>query len=203
MARPGTRSSVLLMRGESRGMTRRTARTAFALAALGLALGAGALAEPPLTKGVYGGVITVGRGAAGIRLGMTRAQVIARLGRPFNENSNGYMQYAYLPPGHVPPNVQHGLFDVYLRHGRVRMIIIGAHKGFRLGDGTRVFERGAVARLMRRFGHRLKAMRAEDGEPVYRIVGRYLGTTVWTDFWPGRLDPNTKIMGVDILFPSS
>jgi outer membrane protein assembly factor BamE (lipoprotein component of BamABCDE complex) len=44
-----------------------------------------AFASPPVTKGVYGGVIVVGRGAAGATLGMTRAQVIARLGRPLSD----------------------------------------------------------------------------------------------------------------------
>jgi hypothetical protein len=196
------RPSLLVMPTMRRAIARRGRPASWRLVGLALilavALGASALATP-LTRGVYGGVITVGRGAAGIRLGMTRSEVIARLGRPFS-GKNGYMQYAYMPPGYVPPNVEHGLFDVYLRDGRVRMIIIGAHKGFRLCDGNRVFERGAVARLMRRYGRRLKAMRYE-GEPLYRITGRYMGKTVWTDFWPERFGPNTKIMGVDVLFP--
>ena len=156
---------------------------AVAVVAMGTLLSDPAQPAAPLTRGVYGGVIKVGRGAAGVYLGMTRAQVVARLGRPFSENANGYMQYAYEGHGFVPANVQHGLFDVYLRNGRVRMVIIGTHAGFRLGDGTPVFGTGAVAHLMRRYGRRLRALR-EDGEPVYRLSERYLGRTVWTDFWP-------------------
>jgi len=161
--------------------------------------------HPALTKGVYGGVIEVGRGAAGVTLGMTRAAVIARLGLPFNwrRGATGYMQYAYLPIGRVPPNVEHGQFDLFLANGRVRMIIIAAHKGFVLQNGIRVFDKGAVARLMRFYGRRLKAMRSEDGEPVYRIVEHAFGRTVWTDFWPERFGPNAPIMGVDLLFPLS
>jgi hypothetical protein len=172
------------------------------VAAGGTAGAARSLAEPPLTKGVYGGVITVGRGAAGVRLGMTRSQIIAHLGRPFHENQNGYMQYARLPPGHVPANVQHGLFDLYLRNARLRMIIIGPNKGFRLADGNHIFAPGAVGRLMDHYGRRLKPMRYE-GEPLYRITGRYLGKTVWTDFWTEGFGRNTHIMGVDLLFPTA
>ncbi len=174
---------------------------AVAVVAIGTLLSDPAQPAAPLTKGVYGGVIKVGRGAAGVRLGMTREQVIAILGRPFAENANGYMQYARTPHGNVPDNAQHGLFDVYLRNGRVRMMIIGTHPGFRLGDGTPVFAAGTVGHLMHRFGRRLRAVREEDGEPVYRVSERYLGRTVWTDFWPERFARDTRLMDVAILFP--
>jgi len=171
------------------------------LIAFAATLAGPAVADAPLTKGVYGGVITVGRGAAGVRLDMTRAQVIARLGRPFAENRNGYMRYAYSRPGYIPSNVKHGLFDLYLRKGRVRMMIIGPQKDFRLTDGNHIFTKGGVARLKRRYGRRLHALHAEDGEPVYRIAERYLGRTVWTDFWPEHFGADAMIMGVYILFP--
>lgn len=78
--------------------------------ALALLIAPAAGATAPRTKGVAGGVISVNRGAVGIRLGMTRTQVIAQLGRPLNENRNGYMQYARFPEA---------MFDLYLSGGRV------------------------------------------------------------------------------------
>jgi hypothetical protein len=82
---------------------------------IALAVPTAAAAKPPLTKGVYSGVITVGRGAVGITLGMTRAQVVAHLGRPFADHG-GEMDYFRLPPKYP----SRGLFVVYLAKGHVR-----------------------------------------------------------------------------------
>ncbi len=159
-------------------------------------LGTTAVAKAPLTKGVYGGVIVVGRGAAGVRLGMTRAQVIARLGRPLRELKNQVMSYENLPP-----RTPHGLFDLYLEDNRVRMLVISPRIGWQLTDGNHIFASGAIARLMHRYGHRLKPTRIEDGERVYRITGRYLGRTVWTEFYVARFGPKASVYGFDMLFP--
>ncbi len=149
-------------------------------------------AVSPQTKGVYRGVITVGHGAGGIRLGMTRAQVIATLGRPFSRNSNGYMQYAKSP---------RGMFDVYLTSGRVQMLGIAQHhRGFRLSDGNQIFLTGGLARLMDRYGRRLKLVRLDDGERVYRITGRLRGRTVWTDFLAWPLNRHGIVEDVFLLF---
>jgi hypothetical protein len=153
-------------------------------------------AAAPLTKGVYGGVIRVGRGAAGVTLGMTRAQVIARLGRPFKEIKNRYMAYE-----NSPPRNPHGLFDLLLEHSRVRMFVISPNSGWRLADGIHIFASGSIERLMHRFGHRLRPTRIEDGERLYRITERYLGRTVWTEFYVARFGSKASVYGFDILFP--
>jgi hypothetical protein len=158
-----------------------------------------AFATPPLTKGVYGGVVIVGRGAAGVTLGMTRAQVIARLGRPLKER--GVMSYENLPSGKISPRTPHGIFDLYLANGRVRMIVISPHSGWHLSDGTHIFGSGVIARLMHRYGRRLKPTRIEDGERLYRITERYLGRTVWTEFYVEHFDANASVYGFDMLFP--
>jgi hypothetical protein len=165
---------------------------------IALAVPTTAAAKPPLTKGVYSGVITVGRGAAGITLGMTRAQVVARLGRPFADNGR-QMDYFRLPPRYP----SRGLFVVYLAKGRVHMIQTDGkpNSGWRLSDGNRIFASGGYARLMHRYGRRLRSMRTEDGEPFYRITGRLNRLTVWTDFWVWPPDSRGMVEGVDILFP--
>jgi hypothetical protein len=152
--------------------------------------GATASASPPASKGIYGGLVTVGRGAAGITLGMTRAQVIARLGRPLSER--GPMSYENLP---------HGMFDLYVASGRIRMIVISPHPGWHLADGTHIFGKGVISRLMRRYGRRLKPTRIEDGERLYRITERYLGRTVWTEFYVEHFRSNASVYGFDMLFP--
>jgi hypothetical protein len=160
-----------------------------------------AFATPPVTKGIYGGVIVVGRGAAGATLGMTRAQVIARLGRPLKEGRA--LSYEYLPLGKIGPKTPHGIFDLYLVNGRVRMIVISPNKGWRLSDGNHIFASGAIARLMHRYGHRLKPTRIEDGELAYRITDHYLGRTVWTEFYVEHFGSKASVYGFDMLFPLS
>ncbi len=162
-----------------------------------------AFATPPVTKGVYGGVVVIGRGAAGVTLGMTRAQVITRLGRPLRERKAMSMSYENLPPGKISPNTPHGIFDLALENGRVRMIVISPHSGWHLADGTHIFGSGVIAHLMRRYGARLKPTRIEDGERVYRITERYRGRTVWTEFYVEHFGANASVYGFDMLFPRS
>ena len=150
----------------------------------------------PRAKGIYGGVIVVGRGVAGARLGMTQAQVIARLGPPVSGMPNRGMSYEALPPKNP-----HGQFDIVLQGGRVRMFIVSPRSTWRLANGIHIFSSGAIARLMHRYGHRLKPTRIEDGERVYRITERYLGRTVWTEFYVERFGPRASIYGFDLLFP--
>jgi hypothetical protein len=168
---------------------------------IALLVGTTALAAPPLTKGIYGGVIIVGRGVAGVKLGMTRAQVIARLGRPLTEH--GYMAYENEPQGKVNPKTPHGLFAIVPKDNRVRMFIISPHSGWRLSDGNHIFASGGIARLMHRYGNRLKPTRIEDGELAYRITERYLGRTVWTEFYVEHFGPKASVYGFDMLFPPS
>jgi len=161
-----------------------------------LLLAAASVVAAPHAKGIYGGVIVVGRGIAGARLGMTRAQVIARLGPPVSEDPNWSMSYEALPPRNP-----HGQFDLVLQRERVRMFIISPRSTWRLANGIHIFASGAIARLMHYYGHRLKPTRIEDGERVYRITGRYLGRTVWTEFYVEHFDPSASVYGFDLLFP--
>ncbi|HST32856.1 MAG TPA: hypothetical protein VLJ80_04965 [Solirubrobacteraceae bacterium] len=191
--------------GAARGQTPvPTAKALVPLLALAFSI---ALAAPPraharapLTDGVYVGVVTPGVGAGGIELGMSRAQVIARLGRPFVDLDHEFMEYARSHPGDGSARGEYREFDLYLRDGRVTSIAIGNQPGFHLATGERVSGPGAISALRRRFGHRLKAVHGLGG-PLYRIVDRRRGKIVWTDFSTPRFGPHAKITSVDIVWP--
>ena len=113
---PGVRVSSVAVMDRARTNLSGRARYCVALASATAVVGAGAAQATPRSSGIYGGVITVGRGVAGVELGMTRGQVIARLGRPLKELPNAIMSYEALPPTNP-----HGLFDIYLERSQ------GAH----------------------------------------------------------------------------
>jgi hypothetical protein len=162
------------------------------IAALALLVGLlGFGAAPSYATAVTEGEITIGQGAGGIKLGMTRAQVIGKLGKPFYENANGYMEYG----------TGEGQFDVYRESGsrrsRVRMLgIFGT--GFRLSDGNAIFETGGIARLRKRYGKRLKRVHFENGERIYRInsrsAGRWASTDLTVDRWGSKARVGTIFM---------
>ena len=72
---------------------------------------------------------------------MTRAQVIAKLGKPFYKNANGYMQF-----GNEKKNV---LFDVYLDTStspqRVRLLGISGRNFCLTGGGPCMLRPGGSA----------------------------------------------------------
>lgn len=129
---------------------------------------------PAAAATVDQGTIAVNRGAAGIALGMTRATVIAKLGKPVYKNANGYMQYS-----------KKNLFDVYLNTAtsRVRLIGVSGPK-FCTSWGFCLFKSGGVAKLKARYGAALEKITAEDGEQLYVVVGRLAGRRVFTSFSP-------------------
>jgi hypothetical protein len=166
---------------------------------LALTLGAAALAAPAQAKEVTHGTIVVGRGAAGARLDMTRAQVIDKLGAPESENGNGVMVYEKDGSSHI--------FDVY-RHldppKHVRMFIIAGFHGrsWKLRDGNAVFARHAIARLYAHYGkrvHRVHDVTSDDR--YYTIKSRYRHRPVETQFHVDRFGRNrARVLDVFLLF---
>ena len=158
-----------------------------AIAAVALPGSAAALVEK--------GTIRVNRGGAGITLGMTRAQVVAKLGKPLFENANGYMQYADVP----------NLFDVYLDASstpkRVRLVGISGER-FCFPAGFCMFRKGAVGKLKKLYGASLKVVRLESGERVYRVAGSYRECDVFTDFTPRRFRSSARLIIVFVGFES-
>lgn len=118
------------------------------------------------------GSVTPNRGAVGITLGMTRTQVVARLGKPLYENRNGYMEYA-----------EKNLFDVYLDLATKRVRLVGVSgPRFCVGGNICMMRKGNVGALRARYGAALKAIADEDGSPAYALYARFGGKRVFTTF---------------------
>ena len=136
---------------------------------------------------VDAGTIQVNRGAAGIRLGMTRATVVSKLGTPIFQNANGYMQYS-----------ESNIFDLYLSTvRRVRMLGVSG-PDFCTASGICMFERFGVRKLKNQWGSRLKLVRLETGERVYLLRGVVNGRRVFTSFSPTTIRPRGRIIMVFI-----
>jgi hypothetical protein len=132
---------------------------AAALVVVGAAAGSG--------RPIDSGRVEVGRGIHGITLGMTRAQVVARLGKPVYQNSNGYMQYS-----------RRHLFDVYVRGRPARVdLVSAAGPGFCLPGGICSMKKGSLELLFARYGAKVKVeLTTEQGaEPDYVIRSRFRG----------------------------
>jgi hypothetical protein len=144
-----------------------------AVVAASVAAGVAGAARQPIDSGL----VVVGRGIHGVTLGMTRAQVVARLGPPLSQNGAGYMQYS-----------KRHLFDVYVR-GRPRRVdlVTAAGEGFCLSGNICSFRTGSLKRLVSRYGPRLKVeLYPEDADaPDYVIRSRVQGQPVNTAFSHG------------------
>jgi hypothetical protein len=137
---------------------------------------------------VNAGRIQVNRGAASIRLGMTRTQVVALLGAPVFQNANGFMQYSRHPR----------IFDLYLSSARrVRQLGVSG-PNFCTASGICMFEAYGVRKLRNQWGSRLKLLRLETGEQVYVVRGLVNGRRSFTSFSPTTLRPRGKIIMVFI-----
>ena len=150
------------------------------------------------TRWVRRGRITPGVGAGPIRLGMTRTQVIARLGRPIFQTVHGYMQYA--------PEPLLNIFDAYTGGNRpsatVDQIVVSF--GSWTMDGIPVFRLGSMRRLAEHYGDRLEPVTLENGERVYRLTTSTSSGERWTDILVERQDQglDSQVLNVVVLDPS-
>jgi hypothetical protein len=154
-------------------------------------------AAPATAHTISSGVITVGRGANGVELGMTRAQVVKKLGRPNAENGLGTMSY-----GADSANI---IFDVYRLldppHTVREFVIASPHDPhFRLSDGNRIFTKGGLRRLAKHYGKALRFHRFDDGSPYYELVTRFHGKTVKTAFPTDKRGLDAYVQDVFIAF---
>jgi hypothetical protein len=170
----------------------RIARSTVAAAAATLVLAGAADAV------VSGGSVTPNVGAAGIKLGMTRAQVIAKLGKPVFKNANGFMQFGNDKKGVI--------FDVYLdtsKHPqRVRLLGISGKAFCLAGGGPCLMRAGGVGKLRKRYGKALKNVKLEDGEKVVWLKGKLKGCKVFTDFGEANRPAAAKIVMIFVGYQS-
>jgi hypothetical protein len=156
-------------------------------AALAAAVALAALVAAPGSGAVARGTVVFGQGAAGIQLGMTRAQVTAKLGRPVKSSAR-FMQYGTRPL----------VFDLYLDGGRVDLMDVRGKgfctaKGFCLGD--------RMSKVFRLYGMQLQPVHAQGSvEPGYVLVGSLKGHTTYTKFLVagGKLGPNAVSAGLEL-----
>jgi hypothetical protein len=156
-------------------------------AALAAAIALAALVVVPGSGAVTRGVVVFGQSAAGIQLGMSRAQVTAKLGKPV-AGSARFMQYGAKPL----------VFDLYLDSGRVDLMHVGA-RGFCTAQGFCVGDR--MSEVFRLDGKRLKPVRAQGSiEPGYVLVGSLKGHTTYTKFLVagGKLGPGAVNAGLEL-----
>jgi hypothetical protein len=164
----------------------------------GMGLGLSAmLGLAALAGAVDHGTIVVGRGAAGARLDMTRAQVVDALGKPLSQNANGLMSYQ--------PDGADAIFDVYrnLDNKRVRMFILAGFHGqsWKLGDGNAIFARRSIARLYKHYGRRVHRVTDSTGDRMYVIKSRYKHRPVETQFLVDRFSRRkARVLDVFLLF---
>lgn len=141
---------------------------------------------PAAVGSVERGTVIVNRGAVGVTLGMTRAAVVAKLGRPLYQNMNGYMQYS-----------RNNLFDVYLNTAtkKVRLIGVSGRRFCIAGAGVCMFTSGGIAKLKARYGSALKVVTEQDGSKSYELRGNLGSRAVFTNFTPA---PGGKIIQIFI-----
>jgi hypothetical protein len=110
-----------------------------------------------------------------VTLGMTRDQVVARLGQPLYQNVAGYLQYS-----------KQQLFDVYVRRGNPRRadLVTAAGPGFCLSGGICSMTKGSLKRLVARYGPRLEVeLYPENADaPDYVVRSSFRGQRVNTAF---------------------
>jgi hypothetical protein len=169
-------------------MTRYLSSALAALIAAVLLVPAAASARGPANH-----VITLGASAGGISLLDKRSTVLSKLGKPYYENANGYMQYE--------PDVTSTLFDVYREGGakssRVRLIGI-ADPRFKLADGTKIFARGGLKKLKAKVGSRLHIVTEEDGEQTYVLNGTFRGHKTFTSFGTPQATAHSRVLQIFI-----
>lgn len=126
-----------------------------------------------------GRAIRDGIGVGGVELGLTIAEVEARLGLPVNVNKLGeqivFMSYA-----------KSGLFDVYIGEGgRVRMIIASNQdRTWCTEYDVCLYREGDLAKLKAHHGAALRRFVDRDGSVTYRLLTKKGDRQVMTEYTP-------------------
>jgi hypothetical protein len=112
----------------------------------------------PVTRGL----VIPTMGAAGVTLGMSRAEVIRCLGSPLRSNN----RYGFLSYGSI--------FDINLDHGRVAYMNISG-EGFCLPHRICMWDSNNLRLLKKYYGSQLYVVRQETGEQALVMYGTFKG----------------------------
>ncbi len=136
-----------------------------------------------LAGGIESGRVVFGRSAAGVTLGQSRYQVVARLGTPLNANAARYLKYATT-----------NLLDVYLDGPNGRVDLIGV-AGRRFCTAEGICPGDVMREVIDRYGARVHTHIAPD-EHSYVLESTVAGRRTYTVFLVenGRLSPDAKIL---------
>jgi len=138
-------------------------------------------------------LIREGFGAGGAELGMTEAQIRARLGEPVEVNKAGetviYMSY------HPTDNV-----GVYFGDdGRVRMVIAAVKDRTWCTDfDVCLYREGDLAKLKARHGNALLRFVDRDGSVTYRLLTERDGKKIMTEYTP--VEEKQGVVQVAVLY---
>lgn len=137
-------------------------------------------------------VIRDGIGVGGIELGMTPADVAARLGKPDHVNKAGdkilFMAF------HEPEN-----FGVYFGDGdRVRMLIVSFKQGVCTEYDVCLYREGDLAKLKAHHGQKLLRFVDRDGSITYRMLEKKGDKQIMTEYTPS--EEHNGVVQVAILY---
>ena len=150
---------------------------------------------PASARVVHGGTIDIGRGAAGVELGMGRSEVMLWLGLPTNESGSSLSYSDSAGTLTLQEAADDALVD--------RIVIASHGRAWRLRDGNAIFTGGGIARLVRRYGSRVRRLRDPTlGRRAYVIAGRYRGRRVRTEFVVDRFTRRARVKRVILEFTS-
>lgn len=149
-----------------------------------------ALAAGPASAAITG-TILVGKGvktADGtlVSPGLTRAQVVAALGKPAFENRGAFMEYSGA----------YG-FDLYMDGSRVDLVSVIAGDRFCTPSGICLYRKGGLGKLKAKFGAALKRRDLQDGTH-WTIRSRVNGEARFTDFMADGTRDAARLTLVDI-----
>lgn len=126
------------------------------------------------------GRILEGKGVAGVRLGMTAAEVKRKLGAPESANHDGAGNLLFMSY-HASQN-----FGVYIGdENRVRMIIVSVEGGgFCTSYKACLYREGGLSKIKARHGSKLLRFADVDGSITYRLLTKLKGRPVLTEWTP-------------------
>lgn len=154
-----------------------------------LIAGVALVAAATALAGIDRGRVVFGQGAAGVTVGMPKAQVVAKLGAPNPEISGG---------GFLSYGKGNATFDVYLDRAGGKVVTLGiTGPRFCTAGGICIGDR--MSEVFATYGDRVKRHVAPD-EQSYKLIGNFAGKPTYTVFMikNGVFSARTRIVQIFI-----